>query len=481
MLKRLLTIITNVRLWTKKTYNSWKRDIKKRPLTNFYLALGAFLLLIILSSVLRPAIKPEATQKAQTQEVTVYSIGSVPKMATQAQIEKTGVVKIVALTNGVVQKIYAKEGDTVGQGATIISLSSNYQGGNAASVQRQLAQNQYNASLDTFGLQKDLIGQQRTIATTSAENADRLREISGQSRDATRTLVDLNKTMLDSVSTNLTTLQNDPQADPTMIASLQAQKAQLLSGLIQAQSALSNADYQSAGDKPPADLTDLQKNLTLKQLDLQEKMLDINKESAHLQLQLAQISEALMYPVSPVKGTIQRIFVKEGDVVAPGVQLAVISQAGTNGTITAIAYVPGDSAARVSRIEPSIVHIGNATDSIYPYYISTEAVQGNLYAVYFAIPQQYTSDLTEKDYITIDIPIGYANTTAAISYVPLDAIYQTTDMAYLFVAQQGKAKSKTVKLGNVYGEVVEVYGLQDGDQVIITRNVVNGDPVVITK
>lgn len=465
-----------------KSYISIKRDIQKRPLTNFYLAIGILVLLIVLSNVLKPAPKSEAEKKVQTKQVTFYNIGSVPKMEVQAQIEKSGVVKIVALSGGVVQKVHFREGEEIAKGTTLVSLSSNYQGGNMSSVQRQLAQTQYNAAVDTFDLQNDLINRQRDIATASAQSASDIRDITSQSLGATRDLLSLNRTMLDTITAQLSQLQQNPQADQSMVSSLQSQRVQLLQVTAQAESGLRTAEYQSADDKPPAQMTEWQKDIALKQLELQQKTLRVNKEAARLQLQLAQVGEALMFPASPIQGIVQRIFVKAGDVVAPGQQLAVVAQNAEGDPITAVAYVPRNIAEKVSLIEPSVLQFDNESYELYPYFISTEAVQGNSYAVYYAVPESFSPLITEDGYITVDIPVGYSDTTVTATYVPIDAVYQTADSAYLFVAEKGKATSRKVSLGSVYGTyVVVTNGLKDGDQVILTRNVIDGDTVVAEK
>lgn len=86
--------------------------------------------------------------------------------------------------------------------------------------------------------------------------------------------------------------------------------------------------------------------------------------------------------------------------------------------------------------------------------------------------------MTDKGYIDIEIPIGYADSTAYAAYIPLDAIYQTADAAYLFIAEKDKAKSRKITLGEVYGTYVAVTkGINDGDKIIVSRNVVDGDKI----
>lgn len=494
MAGRIKDIYLRVRSRGKRVYEYVVRDIKKRPFVNFYLALFVFVLIIFLSTVLQRPPKTVET-KNQAKSISLYHIGSVPKLKVSAQIEKTGVVKVVALSGGVVQKINYKEGDKVARGNTLISLSTNYQGGNAMSVQRQLANNQYQSAAETFDLQKDIIGKQREAANKTEENAEKMRDLSNESRARTRELIDINKAFLENLDTRLNELQPSnvptptggyPPANPTStvpsVSSIQAQRAQLLAGLAQAEGSLASLDYQADTDRPPAELAKIQKDLTLKQLDLQEKMLSVNKEAARLQLNLAQITEALMYPSSPINGTVQRIFVKEGDVVSPGQQLAVVAQGSGDDPITVVAYVPKDMAEKVSRTEDSNLTVNGKTVKATPYFISTDAVQGNSYAVYYSLPDEAGNNLTDKGYVDVEIPIGYADTTIAATYVPLDSVYQTGSEAYLFVDEKNIAKSRKLTLGNVYGNFVEVQkGLKDGDQVIVTRNVVEGDRVEIMK
>ncbi len=83
---------------------------------------------------------------------------------------KSGVIKIVAQAPGIVSGINVYEGQEVVKGGQLLSLSSNYQGGNAAAVQAQIAKNSYNLAKDTNETQKDLINKQREIANkTDAE------------------------------------------------------------------------------------------------------------------------------------------------------------------------------------------------------------------------------------------------------------------------------------------------------------------------
>jgi multidrug efflux pump subunit AcrA (membrane-fusion protein) len=291
----------------------------------------------------------------------------------------------------------------------------------------------------------------------------------------------LNESILSTLDTNLANLDatNVGGANDALILSTRQIKSQFLAATNGARQGLRNAEYQASGDKPPAQLSNLQKELALKQLDTQEKMLDLNREVSNIQLQIARVGEGAMSPSAPFAGTVQRVLVKKGDVVNPGTLLMVVSENPEDDPITAVAYVSADMARRASRTGKYTIHIDNGTTfTTMPSFISQDVVQGSLYALYFPIPEEYSGKLTEKGTIRIDVPMGYIDTTASVPYVPIDAVYQTKTQSYVFTAEGGVAVSKQVTLGSVSGSYVEIVeGLTDGDEIILDRSVVAGDRV----
>lgn len=461
---------------TKKKTLIW---VDKNPLRAFFVILGILVLLIIISSFLR---RPPEVKKATLppKKVEVYQIGTAPKVAVSAQVEKSQVIQITALTGGVVQTIYKHEGEEAGRGETLIGLSSNYQGGNSFSLQRQLAGVEYQNASDTFQAQKDLIQKQRDLANKGDENADQLRDITAKSIDETKNAISANDNILSTLDSNIASLEANPPtpSNDAMILSAKQLRSQFISANNGAKAALRNAEFQASGDKPPAQLSDIQKDVMLRQLDLQEKTLALSKEASRIQLQIAQVNEALMFPDAPFAGVVQRVFVKEGQSVSPGTPLMVIAGDSSADPVTAVAYVSREIAQKISQLEQSTLHIGSETYSAFPTFVSQEAIQGTLYGVYFLLPDELNSKVSEKGYIQIDLPIGYYDTASAAPFLPIDVVYQTREQDYVFVVKNGKAVGRKVTLGQVYGSFVEVKsGLARGDQVIESRTVISGDKV----
>lgn len=477
--KNLFSIWSVTKRVTLTTYHKIITAMRKKPLTSFFTLLVMLFGLIFIGNLLRqPA--PEQTTVLPVKTVPVYRIGNAPRITLQGQVQKAGVIQVSSLMGGVVQNISVSEGETVYQGQNLFSLSSNYQGGNSLTIARQIAESQYQNIQDTYSTQKDLIGKQKDLAGKNRDNTEELRQISDQSKSDTQSLIDLNNNLLDSVNSQLSLLpasSTDPVIE-SQIFSLKQAKTQLMSANLGLNLNLRNLDYQTNTDNPPAKIADLQKDITIKQLDLQNKALDLGREISLLQLRLSQVNEATMYPVAPFAGTVQNINVRVGQLITPGTPVLTLV-ALNDPPLTIYIYTSKEIAENVSRIEETSFHAGDKTLNLIPRFVTTEAVQNNLYAIIYDIPQEFFNDLTDKGFLLADVPIGHADTNSAFPYLPLDAIFQTQDTTTVFINDRGKVKSQLVELGPVYGNFVAVNsGLKNGDEVILDRNVIDGEPVI---
>jgi len=376
-----------------------------------------------------------------------------------------------------VQTVNIANGNKVAKGQQLFSLATNYQGDNAPAVQSQIAQAQYQNVLDTFDKQKDAINKQKDIANITHDNFSDQQTIATQSANNTTSLINANQTVLDSLNQQLTNDRSSSAAQETIVSE-ETQINQLQNGQNQLRQALSNLQEQTDNAKPPGKLADTQKDLTLEQLDIQEKSLELNKEVTKLQSELASVNEDTMNPTSPVDGMVERIFVHVGQQVSQGTELAVISATSGNSQTIAIANVPQQIAQHVSRLEDSTLYLNGSAYALKPSYVSSEATDGLLYSIFYAIPTDETSFVTDSQYVSVDIPVGSPNTGAAVPFVPIDAIYQTQDENYLLVDRANKAGVRKVTIGNVFGSYIEITnGLKSGDQIILDRNVMAGDKV----
>jgi multidrug resistance efflux pump len=406
-LKRRFNIVrTTLDKKTKQPRARLAAFIQKKPFLSLYSLLGLLLLLIVLSNIIGKPKEKEEQKVTVPKKISVYRIGESPKIKVQAQVEKSGVITITALSPGVVQNINVEPGSYVTKGATLLSTSPNYQGGNALALQASIAGRQLQNINDTYDTQKELISKQKEIANKSAENSEELRDITSKSVDETQGVIDVNDNILkiiDELDQNTSDDYEGITAPNNIRLTVLQLRTQFLSANNQLRSALRNAEYQSGSDNPPAELANLQKDVTLKQLEIQEKALDLQRDVSRLQYQAASVQAAMMAPVAPFNGTVQRVNVKIGQAVNPGTPLIVISQDVADDPIVGIAYVPRDIAQKVSFFEPSKLTIGNVTYESYPSYVTQDAIKGTLYGVYYPIPDMYNKMLTDTGYMNVEL------------------------------------------------------------------------------
>lgn len=469
--KRTFSLLSPV----KAVFSGIGRIVRKWPLLSILFVFLLLLGVLFGSRFLNPQVQ-EKKPEPQTKQVSVYTIGNIPRVTFQAKIEKTGVIKIMAQSPGIVQKIAVKEGTPVSKGQSLLYLSTNYQGGNAPAVQTQIASKQYQNVLNSYPDQKDAIQKQRDLANTNYDNAQIQVDIAKQSSGSTNALISASQGALQFVSSSLQSLQNNsvPGTQSDQFKQLSSSIANAKSDLEETQK--KQKDLQNKAQDNQLKLASLQRDLTQDQLNVQEKALDLQKEVSRLQVALASIAEANMYPASPIAGVVDRIFVKIGQAISPGTPLAVVSS--PNPKSIAVLNVPERIARIISQGFPSELEINNRKYEEVPYYISSEATDGLLYAVFYTIPPAGEPYISDMEFIPISVPVDMTQQDRTDPLVPIDSVYQTQDRAFVLVEKNGKAQSRKVQLGSVVGDYVDVVkGIQPGDKLILDRNVVEGDRV----
>lgn len=454
--------------------------IQIRPFSSFLGLLAVMVALVVIGNWLRkPPAQPTAAEP-EPKPVSTYTLGGNPTVSVQAKVDKSGVITVVAQTAGIVNKLNVTEGQSVYKGQRLVSLASNYQGANAASLTRQLSQRSYQHTLDTYDTQKALIQQQRELADKNEVQAKELRAIGREAESDTRTLIDLNNEIVSYLDQQLASYEasNVNGSNDAVINDLKGAKAQVLGGLSGLKASLNASEYTNSEDEEIAGITGLVRATTHKQLDLQEKALDLSRDVALLNVRLAQVGESLMYPAAPSAAVVERVHVSVGQAVSPGMPIATLTA--KQGTVNLEALVVAPIAKQVSLLTPSVLLIDGQQLKVTPRYVSTEPTNGSLYSVLFTLSDEVAAQVHDGELVSLTLTLGArANQDA---YIPLDAVYYSQSGAYVFIADTAqtpaRAKVQKVTLGHVYGPMVEVIdGLPAQVMVILDRNVVDTDPV----
>lgn len=212
-----------------------------------------------------------------------------------------------------------------------------------------------------------------------------------------------------------------------------------------------------------------------KQITIQKRNLDLAKEITDLNLEKAEIADALHYPCAPTYGVVERIHVRPGQFVQAGTPLVSFTSSPDVGTAEILISLKIASVISVDSI--SYMQIGEREIEMQPIHISEEATEDQHYSVLYSIPKEYMDMIADKSFVRIDVPLENGIDSAA-PMIPIDAVQLTQENSYVFLLIDGKAENREVSLGNVYGQFVQVInGINPNDEIILNRNVFSGDQV----
>lgn len=446
-----------------------------------FLVVVSLILLVVLFIVIGNLIRKPQTESVAEQEpkkIAVYRVGKTPAIIVNGTVEKSGVITLTALVGGVISRINTTEGKLISRGNTILSIASNFNGGSTASVQRQIAEKNAQGAGDSLRIQTEIIGKQRDLSQQNFDNFTKQQDITNKSIDETKSVISINDAIITQLNKDFETAS--AANNTTDMQTARKSLSQYIGTNNTLKASLRQYEYSTNDDNPPYKTSELQKETTLKQLELQETSIKLQKELSDLQVTLARVQEAAFYPAAPFSGTIERIFVKVGQTITPGTKLATVVQRKEDDPIVVRVFVPQSVAEKLSTESEVKVKIGNAWVSLLPSFVSSDAVEGTLYGVYIPIPDKYNGKLTEGGIVQVSLQLGQPDTSSLISFIPIDAVYQSGTRAYVLVEKNNVAATKEILLGEVNGSYVRVEkGLENGDAIILNRTIIAGEKVSV--
>jgi len=350
-------------------------------------------------------------------------------------------------------------------------------------VQRQIASRNYQFSAETYDTQKQIIAERREIAQNTLDSSEESRELTRRSIDETETQLNYNRDLLAYFDEQIKQLEEiGTTNDSETLRTLKGARLQYTATIATLKSALRTSQAAADASGPDAQKAENNRDLTLKQLEIEEKTLDLNKDIAALNVKLARISESLLYPASTCDGIVEQIFVNVGDSVSPGTPIALIRADARQAEINV--SLPLSLATQVSRLEPALLTVGDIEYELFPVVITLEKASGTLGNIKYVLPPSADSEIGNNETIAVSVPLDVIGTSVDTTVIPLDAVYQTANNTYVYVLQETEQGSvaavKEVQTGAVSGNYVTVTsGLPSDAQVIVTRGVTADELVSI--
>ncbi len=241
------------------------------------------------------------------------------------------------------------------------------------------------------------------------------------------------------------------------------------------------ADLQSSLDLARISFNK-QKNLWDQKIGTEMQFLQSKNMVESLELKMGAMNEQLRMTriVSPINGTVDEVAVKIGQAVSPGIP-----------AISVINFSNLKVKAEVAESYLNRVKTGNEVLVVFPDM--QDSIQSKVHYAARAInPMSRTFNVevkldNKKEYhpnMVAKIKINDYVSSAPKIIIPVKYIQKNSGESYVYVAENGKAVRKVVKLGHEYSGLAEVQsGVKEGD-LLITEGydlVDIDDPVKVTK
>lgn len=223
-----------------------------------------------------------------------------------------------------------------------------------------------------------------------------------------------------------------------------------------------------------------QKNLWAQQIGTEVQYLQAksNYEAGEKQLSALKQQSSMYRITSPISGTVDQMDLKLGQAASPGQTSMRI----VNANVLKIkADVPESYASSVRLGDNVKVVIPDANDSLTAKVTFAAKVIDQA-SRSFAIEVRLPEHSSLRPNMTAVIKIAnYSKNNSIV--IPLNSVQRSEAGDYVFVADNGSAKKKPVKLGATYGGQIEVLsGLASGDKLITAgaSDVEDGDKIKIS-
>lgn len=275
--------------------------------------------------------------------------------------------------------------------------------------------------------------------------------------------------------TTLVTLTNDYGVN---VARLSAEKVRLESTftdrVFSLEEEINRREQKIADDK--GELTDREEKNAVQALKVDLERLRLNRETARLDTQIANASDAILRPKSLAAGTVEFISVRVGENISAGTLIATIR--GTKSVDTLTASLPNDVARFLNPNGVATLVLGDERLPLSQGYLSKGENALGLRSITFTLTSEIASKLTESEFVSVLLPL---KNDVNQFFVPIDAILSGTGGdSVIVLGANNTAEEKPIVLGDTTGSFVMVKsGLGENDEVIMNRNVAPGETIEV--
>ncbi len=241
------------------------------------------------------------------------------------------------------------------------------------------------------------------------------------------------------------------------------------------------ADLEERRIKRDDTLTSTEEDIEIQELRREKATRNSDLETSRLSLEIARRNDSALKPKSPVAGTLESIAVRPGDYVTPGTALATVRALA--GTLSLETLVSRETASLVDPVRPALLTLDDQTGKtveVTPLYLSRSENQNGLFSLLYSLPSNAETEVTDGSFVKLALPLRATEATSESVLAPIDLVFQENDRAWVIVERDGRAESREVTLGRLYGSFAQITGLSPQTRIIMNRAIISGDEVTVT-
>ncbi|MBP9758535.1 HlyD family efflux transporter periplasmic adaptor subunit [Candidatus Dojkabacteria bacterium] len=433
--------------------------------------------------------------------VEVIAAGKVDSFTSSiAKATNKNEMTLKAITQGVVSDLQIEEGDKIDKGNKILQIADNYSGDKSIDVQIEIAgtqiekakknkddiKNQYNDRKNLAEETYDDYISTLELNRTKVKSLQEQINITEGLRDDINALIDEYEDFENDIEDYYEDMDQDFLADQGVLQnkgavnSLKAASKQYDSTLISLNDQLDQIKYETGSNYPGNQTAEINRNLTIAQLKLQQDMADIDVQLAELNLELLSMQKDIYTQRSPISGRIERVLIKEGDLINPGQEIAIISGK-TNLVLTTL--VTPDLINKIDSSEKAVTIFDSKEYTAKIKFISTTTVDNGFYEIKLEPESKLAEQLTTGSSIKLEFKLKVeTDSENNYIYIPVDTVFKTNTSEYVLVAENGLAIQKGIKTADIIGDQIRVTdGLVEGDLIIKDRRIIPNQKISIIK
>lgn len=449
----------------------------------------------------QPIAQPTALADEKIFEVDSITVGNYESFSsTIAKAENKNEITLTALNSGVIKDIEIEEGDQIKQNDKILEVDENYNGENSINIQIEIAQKQLQKAKDNQTTIKNLYKDKQNLAEETYDdylalqelNKDKILTIEQQIEDSKNLRRDLNNLIDDyeDFEDEVEDYYEDQGQDffaeqgviqnRTAVNNLRSAYTQTNSSIQGLEDQLELLKYQTGANYPGTEIAEINKTVMLTQLKLEQDLAIIDVELASLNLELLNLQKDLLTMRSSVNGRVEKVYVKDGEVITPGDRVATIS--GKQNLILK-AQITSDMVAKINEKAEAKVVIDSKNYSAKIDFISSTELENGFREMILVPKSALEKLLTPGSTVKVEfsLKVEPANKEEAnLIYIPLDSVFRTNTYTYVLVAENGIAVQKQIQTGDIVGDQIRVIsGLNEGEIVVNDRRIVPDQKIIL--